>query len=127
MARKSAATACQYVRDSETSRVYNPGGLDQPSPGEVITSPPAAAEGSRMSKDNIDYARVSLADVRGGLDRIAIETQQTFGAIDAPQLNWRPDESRWSAAQCLQHLLTVNDRMMQAADRALDASSPKTL
>jgi hypothetical protein len=80
-----------------------------------------------MSENNIDYARASLLEVRAGLERIAIETQQTFGAIDARQLNWRPDESRWSAAQCLQHLLTVNDRMMQAADRALDALSPKTL
>lgn len=46
----------------------------------------------------------------------------TFGALAAHQLNWRQDESRWSVAQCLQHLMTSNNLMLQASQSAL--SSP---
>jgi hypothetical protein len=75
----------------------------------------------------MDYTRTSLADVRAGLSRLARDTHGTFGTLDAVQLSWRPDDSRWSAAQCLQHLVAANDLMMQAADRALDQSVPKTM
>ena len=75
----------------------------------------------------MDYATLSLADVRSGLDSIARETQSTFGGYDARQLNWRPDATRWSVAQCFDHLLTANRMMFKAADDALTGAAPRSL
>src|SRR5688500_7712364 len=74
----------------------------------------------------MDYATLSLADVRTGLDNIGRETHATFGGFSARQLNWRPDVARWSVAQCFQHLLTANHLMFQAADDALN-EAPRTV
>jgi len=65
------------------------------------------------------YTTLSLADVRSRLRDVARDARTTFGAFDARQLNWRADESRWSVAQCFQHLVTSNDLMVQAANAAL--------
>ncbi len=70
---------------------------------------------------------MSLADVRTGLDDIARETQATFGGLDGRQLNWRPDAGRWSVAQCVEHLLTTNRLMFEAAEKALDVARPRTI
>jgi hypothetical protein len=74
----------------------------------------------------MDYATLSLADVRSELDRTAREAQAMFGGYDARQLNWRPDAARWSIAQCFEHLLRVNRLMFHAMDAALDDAVPRT-
>ena len=75
----------------------------------------------------MDYATLSLAEVRLGLETTARDTQATFGVFDARQLNWRPDTARWSIAQCFDHLLTANRLMFQAAEDALKDGAPRTL
>ncbi len=67
----------------------------------------------------MDYTQLSLAEVRTALEAIAAETQATFGTLEARELNWKPDRSRWSVAQCFQHLLGANQLMLDAATRAL--------
>jgi hypothetical protein len=74
-----------------------------------------------------DYTTLSLSDVRAGLDAIAREAESVFGTLSGHQLNWRPDPSRWSVAQCFAHLVAGNDLMMRAADAALDTSRPRTI
>lgn len=71
----------------------------------------------------MDYTKLSLADVRATLDDIAQDTQATFGTLGVRRLNWKPDQSRWSIAQCLQHLLTANDLVLAAATHALSHST----
>jgi DinB superfamily len=75
----------------------------------------------------VDYAALSLADVKTGLDDIARETQSIFGGLTARQLNWRPDATRWSVGQCFEHLLLANRLMFQAADGALNGTAPRTI
>jgi hypothetical protein len=75
----------------------------------------------------MDYATLSMAEVRSGLEDIARETEATFGGFDAQQLNWRPDAARWSVAQCFDHLLTANQLMLEAAEVALTNTGPQTL
>jgi hypothetical protein len=75
----------------------------------------------------VDYATLSLAEVRSGLDSVARDTQVTFGNLDARQLNWRPDASHWSVAQCFDHLLTTNRLVLQMAEDALNGASPRTI
>ena len=75
----------------------------------------------------MDYATLSLAEVRTGLSEVARDTQSTFGRLDARQLNWRPDATRWSVAQCFEHLLLANRLMFEAADVALNGTAPRTI
>jgi hypothetical protein len=75
----------------------------------------------------MDYATLSLAEVRAGLADVARETQATFSSLNARQLNWRPDATRWSVAQCFEHLFTANTLMLQAADDALREAAPRTI
>jgi len=75
----------------------------------------------------MDYTRLSLAQVHAGLEDVATDVRETFGPLDARQLNWRPDASRWSVAQCLDHLLAANRLMVQAAEHALDAGRSRTI
>ena len=75
----------------------------------------------------MDYTSLSLGQVRSGLDDIAREAQATFGGLDARQLNWRPDATQWSVAQCFDHLLNANRAMFQALDAAMDDARPRTV
>ena len=70
----------------------------------------------------MDYATLSLSDVKSGLETVAREAQATFGALDARQLNWKPDATRWSVGQCFEHLLMANRLMLQSAERALQGT-----
>jgi hypothetical protein len=75
----------------------------------------------------VDYTRLSLGDVATLLADVARDTQSTFGDLDVRQLNWRPDPTRWSIAQCFEHLLIANRFVHQAALEALNPSSVRTL
>lgn len=75
----------------------------------------------------MDYTRLSLAHVSAGLEEIAREADAAFGALDARQLNWKPEPSRWSVAQCFEHLLTANALMNVEAERALAAGALRSI
>jgi hypothetical protein len=76
---------------------------------------------------DVDYTKLSLTDVRSGLQDVMRQTQATFGAYDARQLNWRPDATRWSVAQCFEHLLTSGNLIRHAAEEALNRTEPTTI
>jgi hypothetical protein len=48
----------------------------------------------------MDYVTLPLAGVRAEFDRTARDADAVFGRLDARQLNWRPDATRWSVARC---------------------------
>jgi hypothetical protein len=75
----------------------------------------------------MEYTTLSLAEVLAGLDAAAGDAQTAFGRLDVRQVNWRPDPTKWSVAQCLEHLLAANRLMVVAAQRALDDTQPRTL
>jgi hypothetical protein len=75
----------------------------------------------------VEYTTLALAQVRAGLEAVATDAQATFGGLDTRQLNWRPDATRWSVAQCLEHLLAANRLMVRAAQDALDGSKSRTI
>ncbi|MEX0719506.1 MAG: DinB family protein [Balneolaceae bacterium] len=43
------------------------------------------------------------------LDKNTEDFKQAFGQLAAEQLNWKPDEERWSIAQNIDHLITINE------------------
>ena len=44
----------------------------------------------------------------GDLDQVTSEVEAAFGRLSHSQLNWKPSADRWSIAQCLDHLVTIN-------------------
>jgi hypothetical protein len=74
----------------------------------------------------MDYTTLSLADVTKELRAVANDAQATFGSLDGRQLNWKPDATRWSIAQCFQHLLVGDRLMFEGAEHAL-RNPPRTL
>jgi hypothetical protein len=75
----------------------------------------------------MDYTTLSLTDVKTSLADIAREADATFGALNARQLNWRPDAARWSVGQCFEHLLTANRLMLRSAEDALNPARPRSV
>jgi hypothetical protein len=75
----------------------------------------------------MDYTTLSLTAIGDALEDVARETTLTFAPLDARQLNWRPDPTRWSVAQCFEHLVTSNRLMRQQAEAALDPRMPRSL
>jgi hypothetical protein len=75
----------------------------------------------------VDYTRLSLTEAGIALDEMAVETAATFAGLDRSQLNWRPDATRWSVAQCFEHLLTADRLMLRAAADALNDARPRTV
>lgn len=74
----------------------------------------------------MDYTTLSPPEIASGLEVLARDAETTFGSLDVRQLNWRPDAARWSVAQCLDHVLTANQLMLQSADNALKGA-PRTI
>src|SRR5689334_13851375 len=75
----------------------------------------------------IAYTTLSCQEIAAELIAIAREVETAFGTLDAAALNWRPDATRWSVAQCLEHLVTANALMLRSSTDALDASQPRTI
>jgi hypothetical protein len=75
---------------------------------------------------SLHYTTLSLGEVASALRDVAVEAQTAFGNLDARQLNWKPGAERWSVAQCVQHLLTANQLIVQKADDAL-RNGPRTV
>ncbi len=74
-----------------------------------------------------NYTSRSLAEVVAELASVAADAESVFGRLDEQQLNWRPDATAWSVAQCFDHLVNTNRAMLNAMDRALDVSQPRTI
>jgi hypothetical protein len=89
------------------------------------TTSPSASTSTDWTR--IDYTQLTLADIRAGLGDVAQQAQTTFGRLDGRQLNWRPDATRWSVAQCFDHLLTADVLMARAAQDALQQVEARTV
>ena len=72
------------------------------------------------------YTKLTLDQVIEALHSVADDAVQTYGRLDEHKLNWKPDDKQWSVAQCFDHLIRANDRLVAQAKAAL-AGSPKTL
>jgi len=75
----------------------------------------------------VDYTTLSLAEVRTALDDVARDAEATFGGLDARRLNWKPDATRWSIAQCFEHLLKANRLMVSASEEALKTGRSRSI
>jgi hypothetical protein len=53
---------------------------------------------------------------------ISGKVQKTFGKLSVKQMNWKPGESEWSIAQCLEHLIITNDLYFENIQRVADGT-----
>ncbi|MBW8879448.1 MAG: DinB family protein [Acidobacteria bacterium] len=63
-----------------------------------------------------------LAKLRQGLEESDREARILLAELDDERLNWRPDESSWSVAQCLDHLNVANRVYLDPMRQALEAA-----
>jgi DinB superfamily len=75
----------------------------------------------------VDFTRLTLDQVRAELTRTAADVRATFGHLDGRQLNWRPDATSWSVAQCFDHLINANREMCRAITLAGDPTGSRTI
>ncbi|HZI55780.1 MAG TPA: DinB family protein [Verrucomicrobiae bacterium] len=70
------------------------------------------------------------ADLKGllrDLDLADDEARQLVNSLNDQQLNWRPDGgTRWSVAQCLDHLAQINAIYIAALSEAVHGVKPST-
>ncbi|MFN2501195.1 MAG: DinB family protein [Pyrinomonadaceae bacterium] len=62
-------------------------------------------------------------EVLDKLREIESDVRSEFGSLSAEQLNWKPSESSWSVAQCLDHLIKTNAAMLPAIDAKIAGAS----
>ena len=74
-----------------------------------------------------DFATLSLSEIHAEIDAVSRDAEATFGGLTASQLNWKPAPSRWSVAQCFDHLIRINGLMLDGMARTLDPATPKAL
>src|SRR6476646_6761952 len=49
-------------------------------------------------------------------ESVAADVKNTFGALSAEQLNWKPGPESWSVGQCLDHLIKSNEEFYPELD-----------
>jgi hypothetical protein len=74
-----------------------------------------------------NFTLLSLAEVAAEFDATARDAFVVFGRLNERQLNWRPGQTRWSVAQCFDHLLNADREMFRAIETAMDRSVPRTV
>jgi hypothetical protein len=67
----------------------------------------------------MEYTKLSLPEITAAIRDLAEEARITFGTLQDKQLNWKPDETRWSVAQCFDHLVSSNRQLVDQAKSAL--------
>jgi hypothetical protein len=50
---------------------------------------------------------------------IATDVRNTFGHLNATQLNWKPSAEQWSVAQCFAHLIAINSGYFPIIERVV--------
>ena len=67
----------------------------------------------------MEYTKLSLPEISAAIRDVAEDARITFGSLDDKQLNWKPNETRWSVAQCFDHLVSSNGLLVDQAKSAL--------
>ncbi|NOT62882.1 MAG: hypothetical protein HOP19_21955 [Acidobacteria bacterium] len=69
-----------------------------------------------------DFTKLTLAEMLAETEAIAADAQQSFGHLNAEQLNWKPAAAAWSVAQCLEHVMANDRLMLQAIDEVVSGN-----
>lgn len=61
------------------------------------------------------------------IDAIRREADALSSGLSDEQFNWRPDPTRWSIGQCLQHLVVAADGLLDLQEAAIDRARRRGL
>ncbi|MEP6708095.1 MAG: DinB family protein [Pyrinomonadaceae bacterium] len=67
-----------------------------------------------------------LSNLIAEVGNIIAATQQTFGDLTAPQLNWKPNAESWGIGQCFEHLTKANDSFFPVLEQTIKGEKPRT-
>jgi len=59
-------------------------------------------------------------DLIANLNNTTNQVIQNFSSLPNEQLNWKPDVSKWSIAQCLDHLIVSNSTFFETFDKLIN-------
>ncbi len=75
----------------------------------------------------MEFTALTPDEIKGELERLIGDVRTAFGSLNRLQLNWRTGAATWSVAQCLEHLVIVNDQMCRSIDQAADPAVRRSL
>ena len=58
---------------------------------------------------------------------VSRDFSEAFGTLTESQLNWKPDEKRWSIAQCIEHLIHTNELYLVSIQQLAEGTYRPTL
>jgi DinB family protein len=70
---------------------------------------------------------IKLAELIADAERVRSDASATFGALSAEQINWKPSAGEWSIAQCLEHLILLNEPYFPEIDKILSGQRKASL
>jgi DinB family protein len=68
----------------------------------------------------MDYHSLTLPQVVIEAEAISKDVERRFGSLSSTQLNWKPDQKRWSVGQCLDHLIAGNRELHRPIDEIIE-------
>ncbi len=68
-----------------------------------------------------------MSEAINELQKIADETQKTFGDLSPAQINWKPSDEGWSVGQCFEHLIKTNELFYDKLDEITDGKHKHSL
>ena len=67
----------------------------------------------------MDYHSLTLQQIVTEAEAISKDVERQFGSLSATAINWKPEEKRWSVAQCLDHLIAGNRELHRPIDEII--------
>lgn len=64
-----------------------------------------------------------LKDIESQYDKIISEIKELTDKLSDEQFNWRPDETKWSIAECIDHLSVTANGYLPNIEKVLQVSS----
>ncbi len=63
-----------------------------------------------MNNEYLDHVIVMLQQAE-------VKVKDNFTMLSEPQLNWKPNEKKWSIAECLDHLIVTNNLYLKIFEK----------
>jgi len=70
---------------------------------------------------------IKLSEIIAEAEQVRRNANATFGALSAEQINWSPSTGEWSIAQCLDHLILLNEPYFPQIDKILSGQRRTSL
>jgi len=70
---------------------------------------------------------IRLSELIAKAEQVRSNANAAFEALSAEQINWRPSAGQWNIAQCLEHLIRLNEPYFPQIDKILSGQRQASL